>query len=110
MQENSVIYKMVANDHTASAFQRGEAIEFELVDKHKNVICNRLCMGKSLSHLKHLPHVKCFLRKISRNHDFQRDSMKPTILMKRTKPNESFITNNDEQKNLQNKCKKLQLY
>jgi hypothetical protein len=97
------------DEQLPSTFQLGEAIEYELVNKNNKVVCNRLCLGKSLSHLKHFPDAKCFLRKLSRNHDFQRDSTKPTILMKRRPSNESFSIQEDQRKILQNKCRKLDL-
>jgi hypothetical protein len=109
IQENSAVHKIITSDRIASAFQLGEAIEVELVDQHKNVICNRFCMEKNFSHMKRSSNAKCFLKKISRNHDLQQDFNKPTILMKRTKPNESLVTIHDQRKDLQNKCKKLKM-
>lgn len=107
IQENSL---SKTDEHLPSAFQFGEAIEFDLVNKNNEVICDRLCLGKSLSNLKRSPDAKCFLRKISRDHNFQRDPLKPTILMKQRKSDEVFSTQENERKILQNKCKKLDLY
>ena len=106
VQGNAIMQKSIGDNRIPTAFQRGEAIEFELFDRHNNILCNQFCMGKSLRQLKHVPNAKCFLRKISRNQDLERDHNKPTIIMKRTQSNIKF---NDKQKDLQNKCKKLEM-
>jgi hypothetical protein len=106
VQENSVIQKVLPIDRTSSAFQLGEAIEFELLDQDNKLLCNRLCIEKSLSQLKRLPNAKCFLKKLSRNHDLQQDLITPAILRKR-RTNESLISLDDKRNDLQKKCKKF---
>jgi hypothetical protein len=34
------------------AFRLGEAIEFELIDQDKKLLCNNLCLQKDLAQLK----------------------------------------------------------
>lgn len=101
-----------SHDHLPMAFRLGEAIEFDLVDQHDRPLCNRACLGRSLSQLKTIPGAKCFMRKIKRNHDFQRDPLKPMILMKRNQNKNSLFNDNEEdrQKILQKKCQSLDLF
>jgi hypothetical protein len=101
IQDNSAMSNIMLRDHSALAFRLGEAIKFEIFDQDNKLLCNQSCMKKNLSHL---PDAKCFLEKLSRNSDFQQDPMKPTILMKRQKSNQSL---DDKRKDLQNKCKKF---
>ena len=109
IQGNSPSKTFQTDEQLSSAFQLGEAIEYELVNVHNKPVCDRSCLGKSLSHLKRFPDAKCFLRKLFRNHDFQRDSSNPTILIKRPSLNESFTIQENQRKIVQNKCKKLDL-
>lgn len=96
------------DDRLPMAFQLGEAIEYDLVDQHDRPLCNRACLGRSLSQMKTIPGAKCFIRKIKRNHDFERDPLKPMILMKRNQ-NKNSLFNEDQQKILQKKCENLDL-
>lgn len=104
-------FSMRLNEQLPVAFRLGEAIEFDLVDRHDRTLCNRSCLGKSLSQLKRIPHAKCFVRKLKRDQHFQRDPLKPTILMKRHEDKKSFRDNDeeDQRKILQDKCKNLDL-
>jgi len=101
IQDHSTISTIKLHDHSALAFRLGEAIKFELFDQDNKLLCNQLCMKKNLSRL---PDAKCFLEKLARNSDIQQDPMKPTIIMKRRKSNESL---DNIRKDLQNKCKTL---
>jgi hypothetical protein len=109
IHENPTMSRRMLRNYGAMAFRRGEAIEFELVDQDNRMLCNQLCMKKSLSRLSDLPDAKCFLRKVARNSDFQQDTHQPSILMKRKNTNESRMMLRNKQNELQNKCKKLKM-
>ena len=51
LQETSSMSTIMLRDHNAMSFRLGEAIEFELLDEDKNLLCNKFCMSKSLSRL-----------------------------------------------------------
>jgi hypothetical protein len=97
------------HDHTDMAFRLGEGIEFELVDQEKNLLCNRACLEKDLSRLRGLPDAKCFLEKLSKNTDFRQDAIKPNLLIRRPKIEESLVKLQEKRKDVQNKCNKLKI-
>lgn len=109
IQENSGLTTLKINDHSEMAFRLGEAIEFELIDQDKKLLCNNLCLQKDLAALKALPDAKCFLEKVSKDSDFRQDAIKPSILIKQPKLQESLTKLQDQRKDLQNKCDKLKI-
>jgi hypothetical protein len=109
IQENPGLTNLTINDHSEMAFRLGEAIEFELIDQDKKLLCNNLCLQKDLSKLKSLPDAKCFLEKISKNSDFRQDAIKPSILIKRPQIHDSLTKRQEKRKDVQNKCSKLKM-
>ncbi|CAF1303479.1 unnamed protein product [Adineta steineri] len=108
IQENSKIINEKINDHSEMAFRLGEAIEFELVDKKDNLLCNKICLQKDVSTLG-VSEAKCFLQKFSKISDLRQDAIKPNILLRQTTPVESLIKLQDKRKDIQNKCIKLKM-
>ena len=106
IQEKPAMTDIILRDRSAMSFRLGEAIEFELVDQDKKLLCNRLCMERGLSCLAGVPDAKCFFQKLAQDSDIQRDVIKPTLLMKRMDQNQSFAILQDKRKELQNRCKK----
>jgi hypothetical protein len=109
VQENPRLTTLKINDNTDMAFRLGEAIEFELVDQDKKLLCNNLCLQKELSSLRALPDAKCFLEKVSKDTDFRQDAIKPNLLIKRPKITESLLKLQDKRKDLQTKCVNLKI-
>jgi hypothetical protein len=109
IQENSGLTTLKINDHSEMAFRLGEAIEFELIDQDKKLLCNNLCLQKDLAQLKSLPDAKCFLEKVSKNSDLRQDAIKPSILIKRPTLQDSLTKLQDKRKDIQNKCSKLKM-
>jgi hypothetical protein len=56
------MFTIMLRNLSAMAFRLGEAIEFELIDQDKNLLCNRLCIEKDLSRLSGLSDAKCILQ------------------------------------------------
>jgi len=109
IQENPSLTTLKINDFSEMAFRLGEAIEFELIDHDKKLLCNKLCLQKDLSQLKSLPDAKCFLEKISKNSDLRQDAIKPSVLIKRPKPQETLAKLQEKRVQVQNKCSKLKI-
>ena len=109
IQENAGLTTLKINDHSDMAFRLGEAIEFELIDQEKKLLCNNLCLQKDLAALKALPDAKCFLEKVSKDSDFRQDAIKPSILIKRPTIRDSLAKLDDQRKDLQSKCSKLKM-
>ena len=109
VQESSGLTSLKINDHSELAFRLGQAIDFELLDHDKKLLCNNLCLQKDLSQLKALPDAKCFLEKISKNPDFRQDAVKPNLLLKRPHIHESLTKLQEKRKDLQEKCSKLKI-
>ncbi len=109
VQESPGLTSLTINDQSEMAFRLGQAIDFELVDQDKKLLCNNLCLQKDISQLKSLPDAKCFLEKISKNSDFRQDAIKPSILLKRPHLHESLTKLQEKRKDLQEKCSKLKI-
>lgn len=110
IKEKPVMADAVLHEQSDLAFRLGEAIEFELVDDEKKLLCNRLCLEKDLSRLGGLPDAKCFLKKIADNRLLRRDIFHPTILMRKLLANETLSVLREKRKVLQSDlCKKLEL-
>ena len=68
--EKSTFNSFSKTDRTALAFQLGEAIEFQLVDKFNKVICDRSCMELKLSHVDRFTRCQMFHSKNDKRSTF----------------------------------------
>ena len=109
VQENAGLTKLKINDRTEMAFRLGEAIEFELLDQDKKVLCNLSCLQKDIATLKVVPDAQCFLRKVLKNSDIRLDAVKPNLLMKRSKGQQSLVQLQDKREEVQKQCNKLKV-
>jgi hypothetical protein len=109
IQENPGLTTLKIQDHNEMSFRLGEAIEFELVDQDKKLLCNRMCLDKDLSQLRGLPDAKCFLEKLAQNSDLRQDALKRNLLIRRPKLHEPLVKLEERRKDIQNKCSKLKM-
>lgn len=101
---------VILHEQSDVAFRLGEAIEFELQDEEKKLLCNRVCLEKDLSRLSMLPDAKCFLKKIAENDSLRRDVLHPKILMRKMFGNETLTVLRQKSRALQKDlCKQLKM-
>ena len=101
---------VILHEQSDVAFRLGEAIEFELQDQEKKLLCNRVCLEKDLSRLSGLPEARCFLTKIGENPLLRRDVMHPNILTRKMLFNETVTILREKRKVLQKDlCKDLKI-